>query len=786
MSGTHIVLRLDEATDPVVAGTKASTLARLRVAGERVPDGFVITTDAARALDAPILAVEIEEALNAGGAHLLAVRSSAVDEDLEDQSHAGEYKTVLGVKPETAAVLDAARRVVASAKGSKIAVLVQTMIDATVAGAAFSVNPVSGDPEIVVSAVAGLGDHLMEGSVTGDQWVVRNGEPVHISGETIDESLVLEVAELARDLEGSLSRPVDIEWAHDGTDLHLLQCRPITALPTQPDLEIPEGSWQKDTTHHSGPLSPLVASLLSNEEAAVARWSERAGLLIQTLEQVSIGGELYARPIPVGGGDGSAKPPPWWVMGIVARIHPALRRRMATAKRLVQSGALENSGRRWNSELKPEIMASVDELRSVDVSSLDDDALLVHVDDVFAFSERALDVHFDLFTAYLVTIHELVTGCERLLGWDEAAAMSLLSGHSPASSEPTVALRAVVETINQSSAAIAALGGTDGGLVERVSAADPESARAIARWIDNFGFRTLDYDWSSPTIAERPGLIGQMIRAEIEGETRLLDHDASEATARASLASDDVAEFDELLARAREAYPVREDNVQWTAMVPGALLRRAHLEIGARLRSAGIIDSADHVFLLEHDEVTGALREERGSLQTLVRRRRAERAWVAAHPGPDQLGEPGGPPPDLRGLPEAGRRINGALMWAIGVEFTPITASDTDGDVITGLPGAAGTHTGTARIVRTEAEFGRVAPGDVVICAITNPTWAVLFGIAGAFVCDAGGPLSHTAVLAREYDIPSVLATGDATSRIADGAVVTVDGAAGTVVPATI
>lgn len=473
-------------------------------------------------------------------------------------------------------------------------------------------------------------------------------------------------------------------------------------------------------------------------------------------------------------------------MGIVARIHPALRRRMATAKRLVQSGALENSGRRWNSELKPEIMASVDELRSVDVSSLDDDALLVHVDDVFAFSERALDVHFDLFTAYLVTIHELVTGCERLLGWDEAAAMSLLSGHSPASSEPTVALRAVVETINQSSAAIAALGGTDGGLVERVSAADPESGRAIARWIDTFGFRTLDYDWSSPTIAERPGLIGQMIRAEIEGETRLLDHDASEATARASLASDDVAEFDELLARAREAYPVREDNVQWTAMVPGALLRRAHLEIGARLRSAGIIDSADHVFLLEHDEVTGALREERGSLQTLVRRRRAERAWVAAHPGPDQLGEPGGPPPDLRGLPEAGRRINGALMWAIGVEFTPITASDTDGDVITGLPGAAGTHTGTARIVRTEAEFGRVAPGDVVICAITNPTWAVLFGIAGAFVCDAGGPLSHTAVLAREYDIPSVLATGDATSRIADGAVVTVDGAAGTVVPATI
>ena len=99
------------------------------------------------------------------------------------------------------------------------------------------------------------------------------------------------------------------------------------------------------------------------------------------------------------------------------------------------------------------------------------------------------------------------------------------------------------------------------------------------------------------------------------------------------------------------------------------------------------------------------------------------------------------------------------------LEFTPV-AADVDGDVVTGLPGAAGIHTGPVRIVRSERDFDRVRPGDVVVCAITNPSWSVLFGVAGAFVCDAGGPLSHTAVLAREYDIPSVLATGDATSRL--------------------
>jgi phosphoenolpyruvate synthase/pyruvate phosphate dikinase len=122
-------------------------------------------------------------------------------------------------------------------------------------------------------------------------------------------------------------------------------------------------------------------------------------------------------------------------------------------------------------------------------------------------------------------------------------------------------------------------------------------------------------------------------------------------------------------------------------------------------------------------------------------------------------------------------------MWAIGAEFTPTEGADDDNrDVVKGVPGAAGVHTGTARIVRSEADFERVETGDVVVCAITNPSWAVLFGIAGAFVCDAGGPLSHTAVLTREYDIPSVLAAIGATRRIRDGQTVTVDGATGTVV----
>ncbi len=783
MSTAPDILHLDQATDPTLAGTKASTLARLRQTGEQIPEGFVITVAAAATLDPTTMRPQLESALGAFGSGTLAVRSSAIAEDLEDASHAGEYQTVLDVAADAAAVLDAAGKVVGSAHGAPLAVLVQAMIDPTAAGAAFSANPVTGDREVVVSAVAGLADKLMDGSVVGDEWVVRDGKAVHLSGGAADEALVLEVAALARRLESHSGHPVDIEWAYDGSTLHLLQCRPITALPVQPDLKIPEGSWQKDSTHHPGPLSPLVASYQHLESDGMTRWAKRSGLILDAVKQVTVGGELYIQPVPVGGGSG--KPPPRLIMGLIARLHPELRARMATAKRLVESGVLENAARRWREEWKPETMAAVARLRSIDVGALDDDQLMSHLDDVLTFAAWATDVHFDLMIPYVVAIHEFVTGCARMLGWDEHAALRLLTGHSPASSEPTSAMRKVADTIRRSPAAMAVLRESDGDVVQRVSAADRSSARAIEEWIRTYGFRTTQYEWSSLTIGEQPGLIGRMIKAAVDGETKDLDDGGLETSAREHLSSADAAEFDRLLSKARDVYPIREDNIHWSASVSGALLRRAYLEIGTRLAAAGTIAGTDDVFMLERDEVAAAFSGRGGSLHDLVRRRRAERAWVLAHPGPATLGDSSGPLPDISAFPTAGRRINQALLWMVGAEFTPIAASDTAGNTITGIPGAAGTYTGTARIVRSEVDFDRVQLGDVVICPVTNPSWSVLFGIAGAFVCDAGGPLSHTAVLTREYAIPSVLATGDATARITDGALVTVDGAAGTVTPAT-
>ncbi len=770
----HMIIPLDEAVDPDRVGRKAAMLARLRAAGERVPDGFVIPVDRLDEVEAGALG----ESLRHLGGGPVAVRSSAVAEDLDDASHAGQYVSVLGVSGTAEAVTEAAGQVANSAQGG-MAVLVQPMIDARYAGVAFSANPVTGDDEVVVTAVAGLADRLMEGSATGDEWVVGQDGARRRTGDTVDEALVVEVARTCRRLAASLGHPVDVEWVHDGTALHVVQCRPITALPMRPQLDYPDGSWQKDATHHPGPIAPLVASMANVEETAVERWTARAGLLIEGLEQRVVGGELYVRPVPLGGGSGGAKAPPALLVGILSRLHPAFRRRTAAAARFLESDVFAAPATVWRERWLPELAAGVERLRSIDLAALDRGGLRAHVAEVSDLASRAADMHFDLFIPYLVRMHELTSFCEDRLGWDAATAQRLLSGRSAASSEPTRELGEIAERVAASPTAMAVLDEPDA--LSRLAAADAAIGAALDAWMDRHGFRTVRYDWSSPTIAELPGLVATMLRAEIRSRTQILDASGPANDARARLGPADAAAFEQLLDEARAVYPVREDNVQWTSGSVGALFRRAFLEVGRRLAERSSISAADDVFMLTRDEAFGALAASL-DLRSTVRRRKAERAWVAAHPGPLALGEPPGPPPDIKYVPESLRRVNGALLWAMDLEFSPIAPAD-DAEVLTGLPGAAGTYTGPARIVRSEADFRRVEPGDVVVCPITNPSWSVLFGIAGGFVCDAGGPLSHTAVLAREYDVPSVLAVGNATGRLTDGQMVQVDGARGTVRP---
>jgi pyruvate,water dikinase len=98
-----------------------------------------------------------------------------------------------------------------------------------------------------------------------------------------------------------------------------------------------------------------------------------------------------------------------------------------------------------------------------------------------------------------------------------------------------------------------------------------------------------------------------------------------------------------------------------------------------------------------------------------------------------------------------------------------------------GIAASRGVYRGKARVVTTPQDFDRLVQGDVLVAIMTTPAYNVLLPLLGAVVTDTGGVLSHAAIVAREYHIPAVVATGTATTSIADGSVVTVDGDRGLV-----
>ena len=136
---------------------------------------------------------------------------------------------------------------------------------------------------------------------------------------------------------------------------------------------------------------------------------------------------------------------------------------------------------------------------------------------------------------------------------------------------------------------------------------------------------------------------------------------------------------------------------------------------------------------------------------------------------------------DIKGTQESTRR---AAEWV--KDHVPASANLSkpviiEGETIRGAPGSRGRYTGVARIIPSVADSARLGHGEVLVAPTTSPPWTPFFAIAGAIVTETGGPLSHCAIVAREYGIPAVVGAGLATQRIRDGQFIEVDGDAGLV-----
>jgi pyruvate,water dikinase len=205
-------------------------------------------------------------------------------------------------------------------------------------------------------------------------------------------------------------------------------------------------------------------------------------------------------------------------------------------------------------------------------------------------------------------------------------------------------------------------------------------------------------------------------------------------------------------------------------------------EFGALLARFGVLAEAEDVFQLHHTEIDQALSDVMlawaaggpplggAHFRPLVASRKkmleALRAWS--------------PPPALGPVPEALNDPAVHMLWGV-TQLTIESWLRPSEDEVRGIGASSGIVEGPARVLTDVNQIGEIRDGEILVCPVTAPSWAPVFGKIKAAVSDIGGSMSHAAIVAREYGMPAVVGTGDATKRISTGQRVRVDGDRGIV-----
>ena len=227
-------------------------------------------------------------------------------------------------------------------------------------------------------------------------------------------------------------------------------------------------------------------------------------------------------------------------------------------------------------------------------------------------------------------------------------------------------------------------------------------------------------------------------------------------------------------------YSLRDERGVYSDIWASGLMRRAALEAGRRAAERGRVGDPTLIVDASLDEMCALVTGNGAPSEDELVARAEYRRTHTAKDVPPSLGDPPPPPPDLSGLPPAPARLMRAIGIALDMLFGSSTAEHEE-DKLRGFAASKGVYEGPARLVSGPSEFGRIQKGDVLVTPATTEAFNILLPLLGAIVTDNGGLLSHSAIVAREYGIPGVVGTREATERIADGVRVRVDGEAGEV-----
>lgn len=753
----------------------------------------------------------------------VAVRSSAANEDGAAHSFAGQLDTFLGVRG--AEDLERAVRAVwASAYSPRalayrrlagvdhlpLAVVVQRMVRADVSGVLFTVDPAHA-ARLLLSATPGLGQPLVAGSVEGDTFTVdrRSLAMTTRLGDgraraVLGPEDVRDLVRLGLRIERELGAPQDVEWARVGTDLVVLQARAITARGASAGRVI----WDNSNIVESFPgiTLPLTYSLARRSYASVYRQAaELTGLSRDVLDahdavfQQMIGlvrGRVYYALsswytlLSLLPGFAANKTFMEQMMGVRGPAAWAPRSSFRLGLRdgarvgllLVRMAYLAFTIAGRVREFERSVDQVCTEHERVDLRGLRMDELVERYDQL----ERRLISNWQapILNDFLTMLSfGLLRRAVVHWGLDATGTLAndLLRGETDMPSvEPARRIAEIARLIARDRGTQALFDErSDDELVAllRGGGLPAEIAAALKAYLDRYGHRCLqELKLERPSLRDDPSPLVAAVRsylartdldlAAAARRQRAARADA-EARARHGLSSAPLLSrlrglaFWWVLGRARRHVRDREKMRFARARVFG-VAREVFGALGRRLQQAAALDDAADVFYLTLEEACGSVRgtAASGELRGIVALRKEEFARYAAEPPlPDRF--------ESVGLPslDAARATDG-----------PVSPDD----ALRGLPCCAGTVRGIARVLSSPGD-GMPSAGEILVARETDPSWVTVFPLAAGILIERGSLLSHSAIVARELGIPTIVGVRGLTAAVRSGDLVEMDGSAGTV-----
>jgi pyruvate,water dikinase len=775
------------------------------------------------------LAAEIKAAylrLKDAGGERVAVRSSATAEDLAEASFAGQQDTYLNIRGEDALMkavrscwgsLWTARAVAYRAKqgismeGLGLAVVVQQMVIADAAGVMFTVNPVTGArKEIVINAAWGLGEAIVGGHVEPDSIIADKAtgkiKDLKVSEKAVmtvmtdhgteerelkderrhtrvlQDADVLRLVETGRLIENHYGTPQDIEWALAGGKLYLLQARPVTSLPEDPEdvervrlqeverLKKIAGNERRvwilhnlsETLPAPTPLTWDIVGEFMTGRGGFGRMYRDLGYTpgSRVCEQgflELICGRIYADPDraaelfcecspfsydleelakdPKLMDAAPAKFVPERVGGRLLITLPKFMRQMSRAGKIMAKARKEVLNR-FENEILPPYLAWVREKRDQNLQKMTTSQLL---DELDARADRVLQDFGgeSLKPGFFGAVAEAgLTGLlTQLMGKEEGMQLSL-----------------------------ALTQGLEGDTTIEQAAAMFDVARGdlkLAEFIERYGHRAVEeMELSRPRWREDRFYVTQILNVYLDqtvrsprdihraNEDRRIEMERKLPEILAQWGGSVL--LDDLLVDLKDAQkmlPYRESGKHYL-MMGYETIRQPIMELASRWK----LDR--DIFFLERKELR-EFESRKAEWMALVASRKT--AWLAAKKM------------DMNDV------VDSNTLDTLGLPEKLDSASELKGDPI-----ASGNATGVAQLVKDPSETAGLCTDYVLVCHSTDPAWTALFVHARALVVEKGGVLSHGAIVARDYGIPAVVCPG-AMRKIPHDALIRVDGNRGVI-----